>query len=239
MNIKYVKDDSLAFIKSNAKEIYEIMLQNGNKSWIYETLGEDFLGTSKINAEPLKFIMDSQNPIDSDFQNAKMIFEAFKHLNETQATDERFWVGLSLTQGYDYLIYRWTLQDFTKFKYRWVYYTKNRRALFYHGLARLWWYTKLTYDASREDPYELTRFAYSNSEIMKNMVYRNYSSSELVRMSILEALYKFQNNGNKIVYKVLVEIYKYVNFLGGISLLDAYSKKDLTDKIYSRLLQIV
>lgn len=239
MNIKYIKDDKLAFIKSNSMNIYTILKESNDNKWIEEYLGDDYLGTSKINAEPLNFLMDKENPIDSDLDNALMLYKTFKHLNETQASDERFWVGLALTQGYDYLLYRWGLNDYTKFKYRWIYYTKNRRSLFYHGLARLWWFTKLTYDDTREDPYELTKFAYSYSEIMKNMVYRNYSSSDIVRKAILNALYKFQSENHKIIYSTLVDIYKFVNFLGGITLLDSYNLDELIEKIYDKLIENV
>lgn len=238
MNIKYIKDDYLAYIKSNSQEIYTVLKASENKEWINLLLGNDFLSTSKIKIDKLDFVMDADHPIDSDLENAKMLFENLKHLNDTQATDERFWVGLSLTLGYDYLIYRWGLEDFTKFKYRWIYYTKNRRSLFYHGLARLWWFVKLTYDESLDNPYELTEFAYSNSEIMKNMVYRNYSNSDDVRKATLLALRKYENNGNKIVYSTLVEIYKYINFLGGITLLDSYDRTELENKIYSRLITL-
>lgn len=238
MKIKYIKDDSLAFLKGNAEEVYKIFKDAENRDWINEVLGNDYLGISKINIDDLDFYMDEEKPILSDLKNAILLHEKLKHLNETQATDERLWVGLSLTIGYDYLIYRWGLDDFTRFKYRWIYYTKNRRSLFYHGLARLWWYARLTYDETLEDPYELTKFAYSNSEIMKNMVYRNYSNSDLVRKSILLALKDFEQiHNHKIVYSTLVDIYKYVNFLGGITLLDSYSKSELKNIILERLIE--
>jgi hypothetical protein len=214
------------------------MIDTDDKSWMKEYLGEDFLGESQISMSELSFEMSSSKPIDSDYENAIRLYEALEHLNETQATDERLWVGLSFSIGYDYLVYRWGLDDYTKFKYRWIYYINNRRALFYHGLARLWWYTKLTVDESRENRYELTRFSYKHSEIMKNMVYRNYSSSPTVRMATLSALYEHEKSGGQISYKLLVELYKYINFLGGVTLLDSFEQKELEKRLSKKIVEL-
>ncbi len=238
MRVKYIKDEPLQILKNNYKYVYEQMLKNNGKKWISDVLGNDALGVSKIKAYDFEFYYSSSRPIDDDFENSKRIFEAFKHLTESQAVDERFWVGLSLTKGYEYLLHRWGLDSETKIKYRWIYYTKNRRTLFYHGLARLWWHSKLTYDENRENPYELTEFAYKYPEILKNMTYRNFSNSKKIRHAIIEGLMYYENHGGRIVYEKLVSLYKYISYLGGVFILDSFAHDELVKKVYNHLLTL-
>ena len=51
------------------------------------------------------------------------------------------------------------------------------------------------------------------------MVYRNFSNSKHIRISILQALMKYEQAGGTIDYNTLVELYKYVGLLGGVYLL--------------------
>jgi|AntRauTorcE11897_2_1112592.scaffolds.fasta_scaffold02185_4 hypothetical protein len=238
MKIKLIKVDSLAILKGNQKYVYNQMINSKNKKWIPEILGQDFLTNSKIDSQPLSFITTSEKPIDDDFENAKMLHESFKHLSNAQASDERFWVGLSLTKGYDYLVHRWELDEFTKFKYRWVFYTKNRRALFYHGLARLWWFAHLTYDNSEENPYIYTELAYKHPEIMKNMVYRNFSNSTSIRLAILKALYDFNELGHRITRDFLYNLYNEISLMGSVSIIDSFNKEDLEEAILMKCYEI-
>ena len=231
MRIRYIKNDPLQVLKSNYEHVYDLICNNDVENWLTELLGQDSFGESKIMANDFEFYYSGYKPIEDDLENSKRIFEAFKNLTETQAVDERLWVGLSLTKGYDYLIHRWGLNSKTKIKYRWIYYTRNRRTLFYHGLARLWWHAKLTYDPSRDNPYELTEFAYKHPEILKNMTYRNFSNSEKIRHAIIVGLMNYETEGKKIVYEKLVELYKYMSYLGGIYILDSFTHQELVNKV--------
>ena len=238
MKIKYMKEEPLATIKKNKQTVYEELKKNNSHLFLKRIVGgDDYLGETKIEMKKLDFNLSYEKPIDGDFENAKILFEALKHLNRTQATDERLWVGLSFTEGYDYLVHRWGLDAQSKFNYRWIFYTENRRKLFYHGLARLWWFVKLTYDESLDDPYEMTEFVYKNSEIMKNMVYRNFSNSRNVRYSIIRALMKFDEYGYKIIYPDLVNIYKKISQYGGMYILDSLGIDDLESLILDELLK--
>ena len=52
---------------------------------------------------------------EAALENAKMIYEKFKHLTESQAIDERFWTWLNFQIGKKYLINRWGLDNVKKY----------------------------------------------------------------------------------------------------------------------------
>lgn len=236
MKVKYLKMEALLAIKNNQSSVYKLMLESQSNDWLKDFIGEDSFGLSKITVRDFEMNTSFENPNDSDFANAVILYETFKNLNETQATDERLWAGLAFDKCYNYMIYRWKLDQPTKLTYRWVFYVTNRRKLFYHGLSRLWWFAKMTYDDRLEDPYALTRFVFTHPQIMKAMTYRNYSNNDLIRKSIIKSLIKFEANGGKVNTAVIDGLYKFVSLLSSATLLDAYDEDELTEKIYDKLI---
>lgn len=240
MKVKYIKDESMHLFRNSAKQIQEYLAKYNDRSWVQKLLGSNAFGETKIDVKDLEFIIDNNvEPIETDFENAKMLYETFKRLNETQATDERFWIGLELNEGYDYMMYRWGIDDSTRFKYRWNFFTKGKRGLLYHGLSRLWWYAKYTYDPNREDPYELTKYGFKNQSIIAKMFYRNYANNLNVVIAILSAMKRFEEEGNTLILETANKLYKEVSLLSSVSIIDAYSKEELEERIYQKLIIIV
>jgi len=239
MKVKYLKDDMLYNLKNNNKKVYELLRIDDNFISLMNFVNEDSFGESLIEFDAFDFIYNSENPIESDFENAKMIYEKFKHLTESQAIDERFWTGLTFQIGKNYLLYRWGLENVKKVQYRWFFYTKHRRSLFYHGLSRLWWYAHLTYDSNREDPYEITKFTFQYPEaILGSLIYRNFSSSKHVRFSIFYALLKYEKSGGLISSSKVNEVYKSLSYLAGITILDLIPSDRLEQEILFQLYEL-
>ena len=64
------------------------------------------------------------------------------------------------------------------------------RALLRNGIARLWWYSYLTYDADREDPFELTAVLLRTLDIAQHFLERNFGRNTNVLRAILEFIVK-------------------------------------------------
>ena len=62
------------------------------------------------------------------------------------------------------------------------------RALLRSGAARLWWSAKLTYDADRTNPYELTAVLLSQLDIAKQLLERNLGRIGSLTKTFLEFL---------------------------------------------------
>lgn len=193
--------------------------------------GEDCFGISKISFPDFEMDMSFENPNDSDFKNARILFNTFKNLNETQATDERLWAGLAFGKCYDYMLYRWKLDQPTKLAYRWLFYFTSRRKLFFHGLARLWWFAKMTYDNTYEDPFFLTKCVFRHPDIMSLMIFRNYSNNDIIRKTLIKSLLMYEEGGGKVNKALILNLYKHISFLSSATILDAYNEEELLEKI--------
>lgn len=239
MKIKYITQEALDIYKSNPNEIQKYMIENDDIEWTKKVFPMNFLKESKIDASGLNFIIDdSYSTDDLDFFNAKMLYGSLSNLNETQASNESLWIGLTLSNGYEYLKKRWGA-DGTKFKYRWNLFQKGKRGLIHHGIARLWWLTRMTYDQDREDPYELTYYAFHHQSFLMKMAYRNYSNSPRIVNAILSAFILVEQEGIEITYGHTVELYKEVSLLGSIAIIDAYSRAELQTIVYDKIIKII
>jgi hypothetical protein len=238
MRARYITDEKLLTLKENPKAVLEEMSTNDDNRWLNDFFREENpIGTSKIEVSDFFLDCSKAKPIDTDLENSKRIYRNMMGLTDAQASDERMWVGMALTYFYDYLVYRWGISD-NSIKYRWLFPYTYRRSLFFNGLARLWWISRITYDKSRENPFELTEYFYQKGTFMENLFYRNFSNSESVRLALLGAMKQFEDDGGTINKPVFLEILKYISFLGGVSILDAFEKDELQEKIYIKLIQI-
>lgn len=103
-----------------------------------------------------------------DFENAKIIFEAYRSLTPLQASDIRFWTCLAHTDYYTYMKKRWpgnaNSDVSARSKYildHWFILSPAQNNFMRHGIAGLWWAAFLTHDTGRSDPYELTRVLFT------------------------------------------------------------------------------
>jgi len=102
-----------------------------------------------------------------DFENSKIIYEAYKTITPLQASDVRLWTYLAHTDYYPYMCKRWpgvqnkTATDCSKYILsHWFISSPAQSNFLRHGIAGLWWAAYLTYDETRTDPFELTKILY-------------------------------------------------------------------------------
>ena len=57
-------------------------------------------------------------------------------------------------------------------------------------------------------------------------------------MALFKAYKRFQEDGGSTGKKLLYNILKYVSFLGGAYILDAFTEEELQEKIYDKLIQL-
>lgn len=156
----------------------------------------------------------------SDFENSKLIYEELKSLNETQASDERFWVYLTHVTFWKYMRERWAMEkpaegkEVGRLKDRYFLRNINIESLTRNGISRLWWFSHLTYDEKRSNPYELTEVLLSRADLSTGIVERGFGSNKNIRTALLEFLKdnpEISKNEDK-----TREIYKGLNLVGGV-----------------------
>lgn len=148
---------------------------------------------------------------NDDFESSIKIYEAYKDLDNTQASDKRFWNYLSHVTFKDYTLQRWTpkysIEEASanssikklatdSFIDRW-FATGSSRSLRRHALARLWWTAHLTVapweknpdefgDLITEDRYVYTRLVFTNQDIVSALLERKVGWSDKLVFASLE-----------------------------------------------------
>lgn len=144
---------------------------------------------------------------ETDFQNAKIVFEAFKgKINPVQASDLRLWAYLAHVQHWDYMFNRWkvdvpdeeeesddekkTQRDkaLDRVRTRYFFGESRGKAFVRQGIARLYWGAYLTYDETNDNPYEYTEFFFTKQDIFTSITERSYARNKILILAALKTL---------------------------------------------------
>lgn len=192
----------------------------------------------------LTLILPTSNTIHYDLENSITIYDAFKSLSETQASDSRLWTYLTHVTFWNYMRKRWPIEKIEedselfeeegsgnrKVEYiLWRYHLKtpNRRRLIRNGISRLWWYSHLTYNPNKEDPYELTRILLAHQDKAQSLLERSLGSNNKVLIAVLE--YLKTNPG--LSREQIRDKIKEINLVGGVKNLHLLDTKEIIDII--------
>ena len=118
---------------------------------------------------------------------------------------------------------------------------RQSRVLLRNGSARLWWTAHLSRDEARKDPYELTGVLLSSFDITQQALERNWRRSHVVLHAFLEFLMKHKaillagGNKNRAQIRCLA---KFLNWHGGVCLLDFLGKNEIVVLLEGEFLRI-
>lgn len=156
---------------------------------------------------------DLKTDVNSDVENAIMLYEFLADLDMTQASDKRLWIYLSHVTFRNYTMGRWGLNLSARelrsspekrrkaINYigdRW-FLTGNARSLRRHSIARLWWAARLTVapwekhseyfeELETTDRYVYTRVLFSTEDLVQQILERRLGWSDRTLIAILEYL---------------------------------------------------
>jgi hypothetical protein len=184
-----------------------------------------------------------------DFQNAKILFEAYRHLTPLQASDARFWTYLTHADYYQYMKQRWPDTHSTTGEGRkdyvlehWFIISAVQENLMRHGLAGLWWGTYLSFDETRQDPYSLTEQLFRQVDFRA----RTLGAQSLARhKEAARGILEFMTENPDLFATRLQEktrfLTKYMNQLGGsrpVSYFDSHFFKASLQSISNKIASI-
>ena len=184
MRIKFITEEGLLAAKRNYLTIFKEIIKK--KSTDLPTLMNDssIIRDSSIEVEDFSFDMSQDNPVATDIENIRRVYNHMKGLSESRASDERIWVAFTLHQGLDYMRYRWMPKDdgdkFDRFFFKNSRNGHSKRPLFRNGIARLWWIGYHTYDPKRTNPYELTEFVCRDQDYINNLLDIGFASNATI-----------------------------------------------------------
>src|SRR5208283_3276101 len=167
------------------------------KPWLQEFGGGSpwELPTNLVPAQPLD-ILDPEGDDLKDIANAIRMYSAFPTLTPLQARDPRLWTRLTHVELWSYMRRRWPVERHVADKGRATRFVEARyfvarnesRSLLRNGAARLWWSAKVSYDSSRQNPYELTGILLSSLDITQQILERSLGRAPAIVHGFLEFL---------------------------------------------------
>jgi len=185
-----------------------------------------------------------------DTDNAIRIHKAFPTLTPLQARDPRIWTRLCHVELWDYMRKRWPAETYEPNRAKVTRYVQSRyfipqsqsRSLLRNGISRLWWTAALSYDESRENPYELTKILFSNLDITQTLLERNFGRAPEVTRGFLTFLQKNESElltGGNTNRNRIRHFGKFLNLYGGVCLLDALTSSDVVALLEAEFARIL
>lgn len=235
MKLRYLKEDAVAQLRENiANNVYNYQYgDNWIDGYLTEMLDSDqWYLESRISYQKANLIIPTGNNRDAsktDAENSKRIHRSLKNLTPTQAIDSRIWTYLTHNVYHEYMAARW-LQNQKEISKGTLerYFANSNREIIRNGIARLWWYGYLTYDPSREKPYELTDFLLSNQNLAQGILERTIGNNKEWLVNMLDVILKYKDDYPSVIHSDNIKKFtKYLNFAGGVTLLDCLDKPEL------------
>lgn len=203
------------------------------------------------------------NPAGDDIENAIAIYEAYRDINETQASDSRLWTYLSHVTFRDYTIRRWAVGgNYENLKSNnakkkainfilshWFSFNSNNdRMLRRNSIARLWWACHLTKspwandpeyfkDLESDDPYRFTRILLQTQDIYQNVLERGLGRDNRILITILEFIEANKDVASRYPIRDLIKELNLSLSVKNLSLLERKKLREAIFKMGSNILE--
>jgi hypothetical protein len=228
-------------LKNNIDVFYKEVYKNGEKTF------EEFLGDAGMVMEtPFEiddFVLEMNQPAGkealTDAENAQRVYSHMKALSDSQASDERIWIAYTLFEKLEYMKYRWKANSSSELLNRYFFNYSKNRSLFRNGMARLWWIGRITYDETREDPFEITKYLCSQQDFIETICGRSTFNNPTVQKATLNAIYDVLKDKKSDNRELIREVAKYVNLLSGTYILDILTYDEVYEKVHRKLLELI
>ncbi len=230
MNVKFIRQENVAELYSNVKELHKQVVVSGKS--LEEYLGkEKVIESTNIIVEDFSLDMSESKAVLTDFENIKRVYNAMKGLSNSQASDERIWLAYSFGDFKKYMDYRWPAREENDVNNRWLFGYAAKRSLFRHGIARLWWIGRCTYDKDKSDPYELTGYVINKQDIINQLLDIGFNGNSELVLGVVEAIRDADKEGKTVGRDEIRSVSRFVNAWGGMYIIDSLSRQEIYDKV--------
>ena len=245
IRLKFLTDEGIAQLKANFPNNIEKYLSNDQNYFLNFFEKNHYLVESKYVIDDFtdKLVYTGINDYD-DFENTKLIYDSMKNLPDHIMMDDRLWASITHTFMWNYVLKRRKEEIFIedqKKQYNNLFnsfftHTKNgkKRGTFVNCVSRMWWAGRLSYDNTRENPYELSEELFKKG-FASTIV--PFSSSNLVgreetRKALLSTIKTLRTVENIDVKRDdLTFGIRYLNLISGSSMLDTMSYEDIKNSL--------
>lgn len=235
---------SIDKLRKRLKEKKDVDLYLGDR-FIFEN--ESIVSNPRIKApDKINFLLP-RNGENYDFENAKIIFEDYKELSFTHATDVRLWAYLAHVPLWKYMKRRYPIEKQPRPKRggyileHWFINGVSPQNFVRHGISLLWWGARLTHDPTRRDPYELTRELFSMLDYTRTLVPGTQGRNQNFTRALLEFVIENENLFSQYKEGRVRFLMRKVNYLGGYKIIPVLSKDEIKGifKKYEREIRMI
>lgn len=241
MKLQFIKQDALDILEKNIATNINKYKYSTNE-WVYEYFnGEDPFIDFKCDVNDFKLKIDMESKGKMDLENIKILYDNMKMISDSQASDERLWVGLTHGKFYNFVRDRWEYDDkgmekegTIKSRY---FISKTSRGMMRNTLSKLWWAGRFTYDSKRKNPFELTEVL-GNKDIstrMNDLFTSNFSRNPKVCHAFLSAVKLYEDNGIIIGGYTYRKLVQYMNLYGGMTVVDYLEENELVEVLCKKI----
>ena len=255
MKLYFMKSTSLGVLKAELPNVYTKYFTEADGAWLMDICGEDPFEDAGIEVPDFELasLDDGASAGRIDLENCKIIYRNLKVLNETQASDERLWAGMTHGMFYSYMRRRWgydrrapqdAQKDVSEILTRFFFQGGVRSGFYRNTFAKCWWVGKALCSEDRKNPFHMLDVlgASNLSSKINDIFYNNtFSSNPEIVKGVLFGVEYFAKQGNPlVVQKHIRPAMSALNALGGRVILDCLSAEEIKEnfiEIVEKLLQ--
>lgn len=234
MRLMFLNQAAIDDLKVNYSEYKNHFTDNTNEWFVKKFTEKGWLKESKIQCRDFSLNYDEAYNV-SDRKNVEILYEALKELNPANALDERLWAGMLFGQFWDFVKYRRAEElksdDEREVLNSFLFLRGTKRSCFINCLSRLWWTGFLLYDGKSDNHYAavdlITESAYASNVMLLSS--SNFMSNKELALGVMDCISERKQKGEKIGRYHFVEANKYLNCIGGITLLDTLSREKVCE----------
>lgn len=233
--------EALKYVKENIKCLTTYYATGADPQvWLKEKLGKEaFIEVPELEFDDCDLLITEDAPSANDGENIKLFYLNFKDINDSFASDERLWAGLTHTVYYDYMLKRWPKGTDPANIINHFFFAGGPRSYMMNTLSRLWWYGRKTYREGEENPWRIfDYFIHDINGFGFTLFGSNWSNSEHSLDLFFNAIFEYtQENNRKVDRQLFNDARVYTTCLCGIYVLDACDDRFIVDKIKMYLYQ--
>ena len=240
MKLLYLDREAIDDVKMNFNDYKSHFMDETNEWFMNKFREKDWIHESKIRCGEFNLSYD-EDYNKSDRENVKIIYEALKDLSPVNASDERLWAGILFGQLWEFVKYRRAAElnsgDERDVLNSFLFMRGPKRSCFINCLSRLWWAGYLLYDSVGKYHYAFIDLigerAFPSNVVL--LLSNNFMANKELALGVLDCILERKQKGEKVGRYHFVKANKYLNCIGGVTLLDAMSREEVKRIVSSKL----
>lgn len=251
INISFMTEEALETIKQNAEQVTKyLQKEKQNADWLKLVYQGNPFEELNYKIPDFTLLTDEENYKNVDYKNSIILYESLKELPRYILTDERFWLWILFTKGYQAALEAMPIKTSTTFKQHWLFEEGKRRGLFFNVLARCYLRVELSVNENLEDKFELTKFIIEKPERFRSLSWRLDTNNKNIVLATIkaekDAREKFIHDCNididQINYgttNVYTEVGKALSLYGSVRIKDMASFDEIYHLVFDKIENLV